>query len=93
VTTRQDTITAAIVRQVKKWNLTVREFTCKYEVRKQVEADGTRKEDGAYVYRIYAARRHSGLRGGRNTHVRYWQVDNLCQSHRDLINTLPKERM
>ena len=63
-----------------KYNLTTREFTCKYNQDQEV-----------FIYHLVAGKRNSGSRGGYLLSKREWYFNNLYPEQRELIEQLPKE--
>lgn len=69
-----------ILRSFRKYRLTTRSFVCKFN-----EATGN------FVYILLAARRNSGLRGGRLRNQRDWYLLNLFPEQRAILEQLPKQ--
>jgi len=67
-----------LLRSVSRFNLTLRIFECK------LTGDD-------YTYRVFAAKRASGSRGGRMTHVRNLYFTNLYPDQRADIRSIPTE--
>ena len=68
-------------KSYSKYNLTTREFTCKYS-----------QDKGVFIYYLLAGKKNSGKRGGHLLSRRDWYFENLYPEQRLLIEQLPKEK-
>lgn len=69
-----------IKKSFQKYDLTLRAFECRFD-----------RDDEVYVYRIVAARRNSGSRGGHRRNNRCWYLTNLWPDQRAFIESLPTQ--